>query len=145
MVGQYTHQDTCQRVDKQNKIANIGVVFIVLCIALPSLPRMFEGLIKDSVWIIIDFALVSVVSGLSAIYLLRDSNNWAVKVLRFGGLSTSVWFLTGALYHVYGLFVEYEVMSDLISNTLQQRLELMFGLAMFISILYERWMNKAKT
>ena len=131
--------DTCQLEHKDGKISNVGVIFIVMFIAMSLLPRMFEGSIRDSVWAVITLSTASVVPILSAVYLLGDKNGWAIKVLRFGGFTVGIWFFTGVLYQIYGLFAGYEPMSSLASETLQQRLELIFGLAMFMSIIYERW------
>lgn len=141
-VVQCLHQDICQQVDKINKIATVGVIFIVLCITLSVLPRMFDGYVKDSVWAIICLTLVSAVSVLSALYLIGDNSHWSFGVIRYCGFANSVWFFLGVLYHIYGLFKGSEPMSDLIAETLQERFALVFGFGFFISIMHERWKMK---
>lgn len=103
---------------------------------------MFDGYVKDTVWTIICFTLVSIVSVLSAIYLIGDNNHWSFGVLRYCGFANSAWFLSGVLYHIYGLFEGFEPMDELISATLQSRLPLVFGLGFFISLIHERWKTK---
>lgn len=138
-VAQFTHQKKYQRVDKSDKIANIGVVIILIIIALTFLPRVFEGFMAANVWYIICLTLVSVVSACSSLLWFSEKKGWYWAVLRFIGLGASVWYGTGVLYHVYALFVGNNLMSDLIEKTLQERLSVVFGFGFFITLIYERW------
>jgi len=146
-AAQFTHHNTCLRVDKTDKIARIGVFIISWLLGLILVPRIvdeFSGsqFLKDNIWIVMALGGVSFIGAVASILFLPNKNKWQWHVMRYIGLSGSVWYATGALYHIYAIFKGYAPMTRLMEHTMQERLVFVFGLGFFVIIMHERWKAK---
>mgnify|MGYP003147374240 CR=1 FL=1 len=146
-VAQFIHLNTFRLVDKVDKIALTAVFIIAWALSIPLAPVIMDQFLineylKVNVWTLLVFGGISALCAISSTLFLPNQNKWYWHVIRYIGLSVSVWFAIGAIYHIYGIFVGFLPMNELAEETFQTKLALVVSLGFFTKVLYERWKAK---
>jgi len=149
--GQYYTQSTDQQDYKRgNNIATIGVIFVAWVLMVNFIPKQFSndpdsisGISNaDHAYYILDLSFYTIVSFITGACFFVNKKHWAFGVLRFVAVFSSVWYFSGVLYSIYGIFVTQKELISFVDDTFNEKIGLVFSAGFIFSVIYEgrRWM-----